>query len=113
MAKKGQKFTKYTPKLKAEAVRLYEEEKLGYRAIAKMLGLKNHKQVMDWVAKRQDTGSFEDMRGKHSAIRRGRPRVRFKSIEEELAYVKAERDYLKKQYPNLHREVCPRKNGSK
>ncbi|MED0738440.1 transposase, partial [Aneurinibacillus thermoaerophilus] len=34
MAKKGQKFQHYTPELKAEAVRLYEEEGMSYQAVA-------------------------------------------------------------------------------
>jgi hypothetical protein len=38
------------------------------------------------------------MRGKQTGGRKGRPRTKFASVEEELAYVKAERDYLKKLY---------------
>ncbi|MED0737019.1 transposase, partial [Aneurinibacillus thermoaerophilus] len=34
MAKKGQKFQHYTPELKVEAVRLYEEEGMSYQAVA-------------------------------------------------------------------------------
>lgn len=36
--------------------------------------------------------------GKSDSPRRGRPQTKFSSIEEELAYVRAERDYLKKLY---------------
>jgi hypothetical protein len=41
------------------------------------------------------------------------PKTKFASVEEELAYVKAERDYLKKRYPYLHEECCEKKNGLK
>jgi len=50
------------------------------------------------VAKINSGESLEDGRGKSShAEHRGRPKTKF-SPEEELAYVKAERDYLKKLY---------------
>ena len=42
--------------------------------------------------------SLADGRGKSKGSGQGRPRTKFSSIEEELAYVKAERDYLKKLY---------------
>ena len=105
MAKKGQKFSKYPEEFKAEAVRLYDQEKMGYKSIAKLLGVKSHSQIQKWVAKHRSGQSFDDQRGKSTAWRKGRPRATFSSIEEELAYVKAERDYLKKRYPNLHGEV--------
>lgn len=113
MAKKGQTFYRYTPEFKAEAVRLYEKEKLGYKTIARMLGVKSDCQIRDWVTKYKQDPSFKDLRGKTITQRTGRPKTKFTSVEEELAYVKAERDYLKKQYPNLHGEVCPRRSGSK
>jgi hypothetical protein len=36
------------------------------------------------------------------ALESGRPKTNFASIEEELAYLKAEVEYLKNQYPNLY-----------
>ncbi|WP_047154193.1 transposase, partial [Aneurinibacillus tyrosinisolvens] len=46
MAKKGQNFKTYTPEFKAEVVRLYEEEeRLGYIAVAKRLGIPSNTQV--------------------------------------------------------------------
>jgi hypothetical protein len=35
---------------------------------------------------------------------KGRPRTKFKSVEEERDYLKAQVEYLKKQYPNLVKE---------
>ncbi|KIU12695.1 transposase [Bacillus subtilis] len=34
----------------------------------------------------------------------GRPKTTFKSVEEERDYLKAQVEYLKKRYPNLHGE---------
>ncbi|AMA72792.1 Transposase and inactivated derivatives [Aneurinibacillus thermoaerophilus] len=104
MAKKGQKFQHYTPELKAEAVRLYEEEGMSYQAVAERLEIRSNTQVKRWVKKYRNGEDFKDKRGESTAWRKGRPKTKFKSVEEELAYVKAERDYLKKRYPNLHKE---------
>lgn len=108
MAKKGTKFSSYSDEFKAEAVRLYEEEKLSYRTIAEILGLKSLTQVGDWVAKSR-SNKKNTKQEKATVKRGGRQQIHFASIEEELAYVKAERDYLKKLYQNLYREGCPRR----
>lgn len=34
----------------------------------------------------------------------GRPKTKFSSVEEERDYLKAQVEYLKKRYPNLHGE---------
>ena len=103
MVQKGQTFLKYSPELKAEAVRLYTEEKLSAIRIASILGIRSKTQVQEWVKKHLQGESKEDLRGK-TAWRKGRPKTKFSSVEEELAYIKAENEYLKKRYPNLHRE---------
>jgi transposase len=105
MAKKGQKFASYTPEFKMEAVRLYLEEGLSYQAVAKQLGVPSHTQIRQWVKKYRNGESLEDHRQsglRKPAWRTGRPKTKFASIEEELAYLKAEVEYLKKRYPNLH-----------
>lgn len=105
MAIKGQKFTRYTSEFKAEAVRLYLEEGLSYDQVTAKLGIKSDTTVKDWVKKHRNGESFEDKRGKSEAAwRKGRPKTKFSSVEEELAYIKAENEYLKKRYPNLHGE---------
>jgi transposase len=113
VAKKGQTFQHYTPEFKAEAVRLYENEVMSYQRIADYLGIRSSTQVKEWVKKYRKGETFENVKKQTTAWRKGRPKTKFASIEEELAYVKAERDYLKKRYPNLHGEECPRKNASK
>ena len=88
----------YSREFKEEAVRLYLEGGEGYKSLTKRLGLKSKTQLRDWVAKFRRGESLEEGRGKKSGSPRGRPRTEFASLEEELAYVKAERDYLKKLY---------------
>lgn len=92
----------YSPELKAEAVRLYLEEGLGAQRIADKFEIRSKTQVQQWIKKHLE-GPKEDLRGK-KAWRKGRPKTHFASVEEELAYIKAENEYLKKRYPNLHGE---------
>jgi transposase-like protein len=101
----GRKRTnnRYSEDFKAEAVRLHVEEGMNPYQIARMLGIRSKTQVQQWVKKYQDGALQEDLRGK-TAWRKGRPKTKFSSLEEELAYIKAENDYLKKRYPNLHGE---------
>ncbi|WP_143089079.1 transposase, partial [Paenibacillus sp. UNC496MF] len=86
MAKKGQLFFQYTAQLKSEAIRLYESG-VSSREVAKQLNIRSKAQVLDWVKKSQNGVSLEDGRGQHSSLR-GRPKTKFASLEEELAYVK-------------------------
>lgn len=102
MAKKGQVFIQYTEQLKNEAIRLYESG-VSSREVAKQLNIRSKCQVLVWVKKSQKGVSLEDGR-RQNTFHKGRPKTKFASLEEELAYVKAENEYLKKQYPNLHKE---------
>ena len=92
------KFTTYSEEFKAEAVRLYLEGDKGYRALAKELGIKSSKTLRSWVTKHQRGESLAETRGRKIGSQRGRPRTEFASAEEELAYVKAELEYVKKLY---------------
>lgn len=89
--------TTYASAFKEEAVRLYLESGRSYRQICEELGIKDKKTLREWVAKAKQGASLEDGRGKNSHGG-GRPKTKFSSIEDELAYVKTERDYLKKLY---------------
>jgi transposase len=102
MAKKGQTHHQHPIERKEEAVRLHMEG-LSYRKIAQQLGIRSKTEVMQRVKKHENSEGLEDQRGQ-SAWRKGRPKTKFTSIEEELAYIKAENEYLKKRYPNLHGE---------
>jgi len=92
------KKTTYAIAFKKEVVRLYLEEKGSYRQLCEQFGIKDKKTLRSWVAKVKRAESLEDRRGKSESLRKGRPRTKFDSLEEKLAYVEAERDYLKKLY---------------
>lgn len=99
MGKTGRTNKKYSEEMKKEAVRLVTEENMSYREIARLLGIQNKSQVEVWVRRHRDGKPLEQ-----EAIRQGRPRSKFASMEEEMAYLRAEIAYLKKRYPNLHGE---------
>lgn len=102
MAKKGQIFKVYTEEEKMEAVRLYETG-VSSREVARRLGIPEKTQVLDWVKKVRKGEALADSRT-NNAWRKGRPKTKFATLEEELAYIKAENGYLKKRYPNLNGE---------
>ncbi len=72
---------------------------MSYREVAKQLGIRNKTQVEVWLKRYQEGQPFEQ-----KAFRKGRPKIKFASVEEEMAYLRAEIEYLKKRYPNLHGE---------
>jgi len=92
------KNNNYSKALKEKAVEMYLNGDKSSQKICDELGIADRRTLRDWVGKIQRGESLDDGRGKHDSPRRGRPRTKFSSIEEELAYVKAERDYLKKLY---------------
>lgn len=103
MARKGQHFQHYTK----EAVKMYEEGNKSYHLLSEELGLRSSTQLKNWVKKYREGKSFEDQRGKDTKSDNpfiGRPKKTFKSVEEERDYLKAQVEYLKKLYPNLHGE---------
>lgn len=104
MAKKGQTFLHYPIELKMQAVRLVVDENMSLREVAKQLGVRSKTQVLNWVKDYQSGVDIESQ-----ALRKGRPKAKFASIEEEMAYLKAENEYLKKLYPNLHGEASAKK----
>ena len=101
------KKTTYSSTFKEEAVRLFLQGGSSYRQLCEELGIKDKKSLREWVAKVNSGESLEDGRGKTShSERRGRPKTKFSSVEEELSYVKAERDYLKKLYRSRFGHEC-------
>jgi transposase len=64
------------------------------------------------VKKFEEGKKLVDQRSKNSSTDnplKGRPKTRFQSVEEERDYYKAQVEYLKKRYPNLHGEVKSKK----
>ncbi|WP_373926023.1 IS3 family transposase [Brevibacillus laterosporus] len=99
MAKKGQKFKRYSEEFKLKAVNLYQERGMSYKAITKALGIPSSTQVKQWVRKFNSGEGVMDKRGKsrsgdHPFI--GRPRTKFATVEEERDYLKAQVEYPKK-----------------
>lgn len=99
MGKTGRINNSYPEELKTQAVKLVTEENMSYREVARHLGIRNKSQVEVWVKRYREGQPFEQ-----EAFRKGRPKTKFVSVEEEMAYLRAEIEYLKKRYPNLHGE---------
>lgn len=107
MAIKGQNFQHYTEEFKLKAIEMYMNGEGSYNSISADLGLRSSTQLKNWVKKFEEGKKLVDQRGKLTLDNPfvGRPKVKFQSVEEERDYYKAQVDYLKKQYPNLHGEV--------
>lgn len=78
---------------------MYVNEGLSYFRVAEILNIKNETQVRRWVLLYKDKGETafdEETRGKPKHIRKGRSKTQFKSIEEELKYLRIENEFLKK-----------------
>jgi transposase len=105
MAKKGQRFKNYTDEFKLKAVLQYVNGSKSYQILANELGLRSPTQLKEWVKKWKNGQPFDDRGGRAvSNPLKGRPRTQFKSVEEERDYLRAQVEYLKKQYPNLVKE---------
>ena len=98
------KQRKYTFEEKLRAVKRHIEDGIGCTTVAKELGC-DKKRILVWSKKFREGGEdalkFE-ARGKAS---KGRIKTKnFNSLEEELKYVKAERDILKKTLEILKKQ---------
>ncbi|WP_431191733.1 IS3 family transposase [Paenibacillus polymyxa] len=91
MAKKGQSFRQYSLDVKMEAVRLVNEEHMSIREVTKQLDIRNKSQVQSWVMKHRAGENLQP-----TTTRQGRPKTKFSSMEEEMAYLRAEIEYFKK-----------------
>ena len=89
------KFITYPQEFKEDAVRQYLQSDKSYRQLTEELGIKDAKTLRSWVSKVKNGETLEEGRGKAKGTRRGRPKTNFSSIEEELAYIKSERDFFK------------------
>ncbi len=95
---------KYSKETKLKAVDMYLNQHIGANTIAKELGLSEKKRVYDWIKKYQAEGAkaFDVENrgiksiGQTNGSRRGRPKTKFSSIEEEVEYLRMENEFLKK-----------------
>jgi len=108
MVKTGRINHNYSEELKTQAIKLVTEENISYREVARQLGIRTKTQVEDWVKRYVEGKGF-----KQEAFRKGQPKKFFTSIEEEMSYLRAEIEYLKKRYPNLHGECRVNPVGTK
>lgn len=92
------KNKKYSKEIKCTAVYMYINDGKSAESIARELDIKSPTQVKEWIKKYKKDGekAFEiENRGKHSNSK-GRPKSKFKSLEEEVEYLRAENAILKK-----------------
>lgn len=91
------KQKKYSNEYKEELCKKYFEEGISQGILANEAGCS--KSVIHRWIKKYENGGIEELstnnRGK-STNNKGRSKTKFDSVEEELNYVKAERDVLKK-----------------
>ncbi|WP_240913220.1 transposase [Paenibacillus favisporus] len=99
VGKTGRTNNRYPEELKMQSAKLVTDRNISYREVARKLGIQIKTQVHVWVKRYLDGKPFEQ-----EAFRKGRPKTKFASVEKEMAYLKAEIEYLKKRYPNLHGE---------
>ena len=105
MGKTGRKNNHYSPEFKKEAVERYLSGELGgMETASRKLGLKSHRQLMNWTRLYREDPELlkQDGRGKASnkdGIRKGRPKkVKLDELskDEQIEYLKMENDVLKK-----------------
>jgi len=90
---------KYSKEVKLKAVDMYLNQNIGGNTIAKELGLSSKKRVYYWVNQYNENGETafdKETRGKATGSKKGRPKTKFDSLEEEIKYLRMENEYLKK-----------------
>ena len=95
----GQIKKTYTKDEKLQAVKLYLEGELSYKAVADRLRIPDTRTVRLWVKRYREEGvsGLEEKRGKSpKPTGTGRPRKRQMSLEEEVIRLRAENEFLKK-----------------
>jgi transposase len=87
----------YDVKFKKKAVDLYKKEGMGYKSVAKELGI-DHTMVRRWVEHYDKEGmkGLEEKRGKAKGPGKGRPRTRPEDPETKIKRLEAEVEMLKK-----------------
>jgi transposase len=87
----------YDAKFKKKAVDLYWKEGMGYKTVAKELGI-DESMVRRWVKRYEQEGmkGLEEKRGKAKGPGKGRPRTRPEDPEMKIKCLEAEVEMLKK-----------------
>lgn len=92
------KNNSYSVEFKEQAVRMYLDGEGSYKELSERLGIKSETQLIAWVRKKRAGQSLDNKYGKTSRIGKSSPPASFSSAEEELIYVKAELELVKKLY---------------
>ncbi|HGM1531859.1 TPA: transposase, partial [Clostridioides difficile] len=95
----SKKHKKYSKELKLKAVNLYIKEGYSSYKIAEMLNIRSKTQVQNWVKDYKNKGktAFNDeTRVRFKNISLENDNRKFKSVEEELKYLRMENEFLKK-----------------
>ena len=90
---------KYSKEFKLETVKKYLDGYCSLVSLTKEMNIKNKSQVKDWIKKYKllGEGAFDfETRGRSKTGRKGSPKSNFKSLEEEIQYLRMENEYLKK-----------------
>ena len=97
MSKKN--YNKYTKEFKLKAIKMYLDDGLSSYQVASKLNINSKTQVINWVKQFRENGenSFDiEMRGRATSGKKGRPKTKFNSLEEEVEYLRMEVEFLKK-----------------
>lgn len=92
-------YKNYTKEFKLKAIKMYLDEGLSSYQVASKLNIKSKTQVINWVKQFQEKGetSFDiENRGRATGGKKGRPKTKFNSLEEEVEYLRMEVEFLKK-----------------
>jgi transposase len=95
------KNNRYSKELKLQAVNMYINEGMSAVSVAQALDIRNKTQVQRWADLYNSKGksAFDgETRGKAKGLKKGRPKIKFNSVEEELNYLRMENEFLKKLY---------------
>ena len=98
MAKKGSKFTNYSPEFKIQVVEDYLSGKSGgMPSIVKKYGLKSDNQVLTWTRKYRENPTLltQDLRCRKSTGRPKTRNIKKMTLEEQNTYLRMENAILK------------------
>ena len=93
MAKKGQKFQRYTDEEKAKIIFEYLEGKESLKSIAEKYGITSRKTVFGWLTKYRNTGTTNDAkRGRPLKIEEIDYKVRYEILKKYQAFLKEQQE---------------------
>ena len=93
MAKKGQKFQRYTDEKKAEIISEYLEGKESLKSIAEKYEIKSRKTVFGWLKKYRNTGTTNnDKRGRPLKTEEIDYKVRYEILKKYQAFLKEQQE---------------------